>query len=100
MSSQGAPRGFRNRRIVGYQGLSWRSTSQRQSAGWARTVQTGFAMAPARCTTAVSIEMTRSRLAISAAVSEKSRKCALWLISAMPGGGQSASAAAVPVWRL
>src|SRR5947208_3645815 len=45
---------WRKRRIVGYHGLSSRSTSQRQSHGVGISVHTGRANAPARWTTAVS----------------------------------------------
>ena len=63
---------WRNRRAVGYQGLSSRSRSQRQSGTKGSMIQTGFPMAPARCATAVSTEITRSRLATAPAVCAKS----------------------------
>ena len=63
---------WRKSRMVGYQGLSSRSRSQRQSGAKGSITQTGLASAPARCATAVSAVITRSRLAISAAVSARS----------------------------
>ena len=44
--------GWRNRRMVGYQGESDRSSIQRQSAAKGRSTQTGRPSAPARCTPA------------------------------------------------
>src|ERR1700685_985522 len=58
---------WRKRRAVGYHGLSSRSRSQRQSGLRVSKIQTGLPSAPARCATAVSTVMTRSRLAIAAA---------------------------------
>ena len=46
--------GERNRRSVGYQGVSVRSSSHRQSGAWGSITQAGRPMTPARCTTAVS----------------------------------------------
>ena len=68
------PRGFGCRKIVivGYQGLSRRPVSQRQHGSKRSSSQTGLPSAPARWATEVSTEMTRSRLATSAAVSAKS----------------------------
>src|SRR5208283_421667 len=62
----------RNRRIVGYQGVSDRSSSQRQSGMNGSKVQTGLPSAPARWATDVSTEIIRSRFSIKAPVSEKS----------------------------
>jgi hypothetical protein len=62
----------RNNRALGYQGLSSRSSSQRQSGACVNKIQTGLPNAPARCATLVSTDMTRSSCDISAAVSEKS----------------------------
>src|SRR5580658_591300 len=62
----------RNNRAVGYQGLSSRSSSQRQSGTNGSNIQTGLASAPARWATLVSTATTRSMFAASAAVSEKS----------------------------
>ncbi len=45
---QSPGRGCRNKRIVGYQGLSSRSSSQRQSGVKGSAVQTGTPRAPAR----------------------------------------------------
>ena len=64
--------GCRNRRSVGYHGLSLRPSNQRQHGSKRSSSQTDLPSAPARWATAVSTEMTRSRLAISAAVSAKS----------------------------
>src|SRR5208282_2931224 len=50
----------RNNRIVGYQGESVRSINHRQSGTRFSNVQTGFPNAPANCTTAVSIPITKS----------------------------------------
>ena len=62
---------WRNSRMVGYQGESVRSISQRQS-GWSRSAtQTGRPSAPARCAGAESDTIIRSRLAITAAISRK-----------------------------
>ncbi len=60
---------WRNRRMVGYQGVSVRFSSQRQSAMVERASQMGTARAPARCAAAVSAVMTRSRFFITAPVS-------------------------------
>ena len=53
-------------------GESSRSSSQRHSLSARLSSQVGRAMAPARCTTAVSTLITRSSPAISAAVASKS----------------------------
>ena len=56
-----APRaGWRKSRAVGYQGVSSRCDSQIQSATYGNRIHTGLPKAPARCTTAVSLEMTKS----------------------------------------
>ena len=56
-----APGHFRRKsRIVGYQGLSARSSIQRQSAAASSNVHTGTPSAPARWATIVSTEITRS----------------------------------------
>ena len=60
---------WRKIRIVGYHGLSSRSVSQRQSGVVDSAIQTGTPRAPARCATAVSDVMNRSRHVITAAVS-------------------------------
>ena len=57
---------------VGYQGLSSRPSIQRQSGENGNRIHTGLPRAPARCATDVSTEITRSRHAITAAVSVKS----------------------------
>jgi hypothetical protein len=62
---------WRNRRMVGYQGLSWRSMNQRQSPWAERATHTCAPNAPARWATAVSVVMTRSRFLITAARSMK-----------------------------
>jgi hypothetical protein len=64
----------RNWRTVGYQGVSSRSRNQRQQPLWRFINQTGLPRAPARCTTDVSTEITRSKFATRAAVSEKSSR--------------------------
>ena len=51
---------WRNSRIVGYQGLSSRPSSQRQSVTHGSGTQTGLPSAPARCATDVSTVITRS----------------------------------------
>src|SRR5258706_5189370 len=56
----------------GYQGVSWRSSIQRQSGAKGSIVQTGLPKAPARCATEVSTEISKSRLRRIAAVSSKS----------------------------
>ncbi len=61
-------------RALGYQGLSLRWRSQRKSAANGNNKNSGFPIAPARCATAVSTEITASRQAIAAAVSAKSLK--------------------------
>ena len=61
----------RNSRMVGYQGLSLRSSPHRHSGEAASTIHIGRPRAPARCATEVSELMTRSRPAITAAVSRK-----------------------------
>src|SRR6185437_290508 len=62
---------LRNRRTVGYQGLSSRSSSQRQSGDRARAIQVGAPSAPARWPSDESHVTTRSRCSITAAVSMK-----------------------------
>jgi hypothetical protein len=69
-------RGCRNSRIVGYQGLSSRRVIHRQSAGSYISVHVGKPIAPARWATALSTDTTRSRFAITAAVSPKSVRSA------------------------
>ncbi len=64
---------WRKSRMVGYQGLSSRSLSQRQSATTDRASQTGKPRLPARWETAVSGVMIRSSWLATAAVSRKSR---------------------------
>jgi hypothetical protein len=59
----------RKRRMVGFQGVSARSTSQRQSPTVDRTNQVGTPRAPARWAAVVSTVITRSRHFITAAVS-------------------------------
>src|ERR1039458_3880184 len=70
--SQSPALGCLNNRAVGYHGLSSRPVSQRHSPLNGRRIKAGFPIAPARCATAVSTEMTRSRSEITAAVSAKS----------------------------
>ena len=52
--------GWRNRRMLGYQGLSARSMKKRQSGAYFSATQTGRASAPARCASEVSQVITRS----------------------------------------
>jgi hypothetical protein len=54
------------------QGLTLRPSSHRQSASYCRKTHTGLPIAPARCATDVSDEMTRSTEAMIAAASPKS----------------------------
>ena len=68
--------GWRSSLAVGYQGLSSRPASQRQSAEKGSQIQTGLPMAPARWATEVSTEITRSNCAMAAAVSAKSANSA------------------------
>src|SRR5215472_2933060 len=63
---------WRKSRIEGYQGLSSRPSSQRQSGANESSVHTGLPSAPARCAIAVSTEITRSSWLITAAVSATS----------------------------
>lgn len=69
--SQSPGVGCRNRRMLGYQGLSIRSSIHRQSGEKGSSTQTGLPMAPAKCATEVSTLMIKSRCAIAAAVSPK-----------------------------
>src|SRR3982750_85059 len=72
--SQSPGRGWRKRRIVGYQGESLRSSSHRKTGEKGSKTHVGLPIAPARCATAVSTAITRSRLSINAAESEKSKR--------------------------
>ena len=65
-------RRWRKSRMVGYQGVSSRSRSQRQSEENCTATQTGTPSAPARWASAVSGVITRSRLRIKAAASARS----------------------------
>ena len=58
-------------RALGYQGLSSRSVSQRQSAVCAASSHSGLPMLPARWATLVHTDTTRSKWAHRAAVSSK-----------------------------
>src|SRR5215831_19366937 len=62
----------RNSLAVGYQGVSLRSSNHRQSGMKGNSTHTGRPNAPARLTMDVSIEITRSKDIIMAAVSSKS----------------------------
>src|SRR5438105_10126406 len=64
--------GCRNSRALGYQGLSSRRSSQRQSAASDKTNHVGLFNAPARWPTDVHTEITRSMQETRAAVTEKS----------------------------
>ncbi len=68
-SSQSPHCRCRNKRAVGYHGLSSRSSSQRQSGTKVTNTQTGTPRAPAQWATAESTVMTRSRFFMTAAVS-------------------------------
>ena len=86
----------RNRRALGYHGLSSRPSIHRQSGAAATRIHTGTPSAPATCATAVSTVITRSRWRIAAAVSPKS-------VSREPSemtGLSAASAALSPTCRL
>ena len=70
-TSSQSPQCFcRNRRMLGYQGLSSRFSIQRHSDGVNRTTQTGMPKAPAQWAAAVSTVITRSRFFMTAAVSK------------------------------
>ena len=64
-------RPWRNNRIDGYRGKSSWSSNHRHSAGRDRVVHVGRPMAPAEWATAESGVITKSRLAITAAVSSQ-----------------------------
>ena len=61
----------RNSRSDGYQGVSVRSSSQRQSGAYGSITHAGRPIAPARWTMAVSTQITRSSPSMMAAVSSK-----------------------------
>jgi len=86
--------------MVGYQGESSRLNIQRQSGSSGRRVQTGLASAPARCATAVSTEMIRSRLETSAAVSVKSSRSLVRSVMFMFEGASANCLQGSPFWRL
>lgn len=85
---QSPARDCRNSRAVGYQGLSARPRSQRKSAPFCRSTQTGRASAPARWASDVSTVTMRSISAAAAAASAKSASHAEWFRTA---GSASAS---------
>src|SRR5258707_5915896 len=60
-SDQSPLRIWRKRHIVGYQGVSSRSSSQRQSGTMGNASHTGTARAPARWAVTVSHVITKSR---------------------------------------
>ena len=64
-SAWSSPFFWRNSRMVGYQGLSSRLRSQRQSVTHGNSTQTGLPSAPATCATEVSTVMTRSSALIA-----------------------------------
>src|SRR4051794_29737338 len=64
---QSPVRCWRNNRIVGYQEVVVPESIQRQSGTRVSPTQTGAPSAPARCASAVSLVITRSRLPITAA---------------------------------
>src|SRR5262249_59035629 len=67
---QGLPCG--NSFALGYKGVSLGSSNHRQSGMKGNSTHTGLPNAPARLTTDVSLEITRSKDIIIAAVSRKS----------------------------
>ena len=79
--SQSPSEVWRNKRAVGYQGLVSPSSVQRQSGANGSSIHSGRPMAPARCATAVSTEITRSHSAITAAVSAKFSSSAPTLVT-------------------
>src|SRR6185312_6368766 len=91
---------WRNSFIVGYHGESSRSSIHRQSARLGSSSHTGVPIAPARCATAVSTLITRSRFAIKAAVSTKSANWSDQSFTIIPEGGHWACLAGSPFWML
>src|SRR6266567_5653011 len=91
--------GWRKMRMVGYQGELSRSSIHRHSVSNRFSNQIGLPIAPARCATAVSTLMTRSRLATNAAVPAKSLSCDEKSCTTMPGGGDVACVLDGPTWR-
>ena len=64
-SAQVWPMSRRNRRADGYQGVSDRASSHRQSGARGSRMQTGLFMAPTRCATDVSTVISRSRFCMT-----------------------------------
>src|SRR5580658_3128740 len=92
--------GWRNSFAVGYQGQLLPSSSHRQSGRLKRSTQVGLPSAPARCAAALSIVTTKSRFAISAAVSAKSEISEVPSKISISAGAFLACAAASPNCRL
>src|SRR3546814_245673 len=88
----------RNSLALGYQGLSSRSTSQRQSALRDSTTQTGRPSAPARCATEVQVVTTRSSRRIATAVSRK--LCSRSFSRTTEAGASATSGSRSPFCRL
>ncbi len=82
--------------IVGYHGLSSRSTIQRQSEAKGSNSQTGLPIAPARCATEVSTDITRSRFSTAPAVSVKSSNCSPRLAAIILSDNSRTCCAALP----
>ena len=98
-SSHPSPGRWRNSRMVGYHGLSSRSSSQRQSFTQGSSTHVGLPSAPARCATAVSTVMTRSSASTAPAVSAKSASSGARSIT-FSAGCCATSAACGPTCRL
>ena len=64
--------------MLGYQGLSSRSSSQRQQVSYLFSSQTGLPSDAAKCAVEVSTAITKSKFITSAAVSEKSLSSCTW----------------------
>ena len=71
--AQSPGRGWRNKRIVGYHGVSSRPSIQRQSASCFSSTQVGRPSVPARCAGMPSTQITRSSAHIAAAACGISR---------------------------
>jgi hypothetical protein len=95
---------WRNSRNVGYHGVSSRSLNQRLSAANGSATHAATLSAPARCATDVSLVTTRSRLAITAAVSRNAPPASSSEAGSAnrPTGNPAASncSAPSPFWRL
>ena len=72
-SAQSPATRCRNSRAVGYHGVRSDASIQRQSERCGSRIQVGLPIAPARCAMQVSVVITKSSVATSAAVSARSR---------------------------